>query len=59
MTNLHAMLIVILIWAVIALHGLGILPNAIDYAITYAIEQPVECDCHTDMECQERCGGEY
>jgi hypothetical protein len=57
LTNLHAMLIVILIWAVIGLHGLGVLPRAIDYAITYVYEQP--CDCTTDIDCQERCGGEY
>lgn len=57
MTNFQAMIIVILIWAAIRLHGLGILPNAVDNAITYVYEYP--CDCHTDIECQERCGGEY
>jgi len=58
LTNLQAMLIVIFIWLAIAMHALGVLPHAVDHAIMYVYEQPT-CDCSTDMECQERCGGEY
>ena len=43
LTNAHAMLIVILIWAVIAMHALGILPNAIDNAITYMYSEQHTC----------------
>jgi len=52
MTNFHAMLIVILIWLTIILHGTGALPTAIDNATDYFYS------AHTDTECMDRFGGD-
>lgn len=51
------MLIVIIIWLTIAMAGLGVLPHMVDTLTTHqrVITQP--CDCDTDMNCMERCGG--
>lgn len=52
MTNFHAMLIVIIIWLTIILHGTGVLPNAIDNAANYFYS------AHTDTECMALYGGD-
>ena len=52
MINLHAMLIVILIWLTIILHSTGALPTAIDNATDYFYS------AHTDTECMDRFGGD-